>query len=78
MNTLTNADIKEIETRINSRLCPYCGGNLSVELARRNNDLVTYKVISFCCEKFKSDINDIFIGEYNSLIQRKINNIMRM
>lgn len=78
MNTLTSTDIKEIETRINSRVCPYCGGNISVELKNNINDLITYKVISYCCEKFNGDINHIFSEEYNSLIQRKINNIMRM
>ena len=78
MNTLTSKDIKEIETRINSRVCPYCGGNISVELKNNNNDLITYKVISFCCEKYNGDINRIFSEEYNSLIQRKMDNIMRM
>lgn len=78
MNTLTNTDIKEIETQINSRSCPYCGGNIIIELTNNSNDLITYNVISFCCEKFNGDINHIFNDEYNSLIQRKINKIFKM
>ena len=78
MSEFTKSEIKEIESRINSRVCPYCGGTSSVELTEHRNDIITYKVISFCCEKFKSDLNNIFSEEYNSLIQRKINNIMRM
>ena len=75
---MTNSDVKEIETRINNRVRPHCGGNLNIELMNNKNDLITYKVIASCCDEFHNGASKIFNLEYNNLIQEKINNILRM
>lgn len=77
MNTFTKSDLKEIESRINSRVCPYCGGSSNIELAYYES-VITHKIISCCCEDFKKIAQKIVIQEHNNQINKKIDTIMNM
>ena len=81
MNAFTKSDLKEIESRINSRVCPYCGGSSKIELTYSENsttDIVFHKVISSCCDDFKKIAQEIVKQEHNNQLQKKINTILNM
>lgn len=81
MNTLTKSDWDEIQSRINSRVCPYCGGSSIIELDFHRNtysDVVFHKTISCCCDDYRKIIQEIINEEHNNQIQKKINKILNM
>ena len=81
MNSLTKSDWDEIQSRINNRICPYCGGNSKIELDFHWNtysDIVVHKTISCCCDDYNKIIHKIINEEYNNQIQKKINEILNM
>ena len=77
MNTFTKSDLKEIESRINSRVCPYCAASSYIELTYSDN-IIVHNIISCCCEDFNKIAQDIVIQEHNNQIQKKINTILKM
>lgn len=82
MITLTKLDWNEIQSRIDSRVCPYCGGSSKIELdfhGKMYSDVVVFhKTISCCCDDYRKIIQEIINQEHNNQIQKKINKILNM
>jgi len=81
MNTFTKVDIQEIETRINNKLCPFCGGQSIIKIEYKSNvnqDLFFYDVTNLCCHKYKENANQLLKKEYEYQMNIKISRIMNM
>jgi hypothetical protein len=68
MNVLTQGDVKEIKSRIESGSCPFCGQSCQVELSL-SNDAIVPDTKTICCDKRKS----VFLSELNNEISKQIN-----
>ncbi|MDD4970895.1 MAG: hypothetical protein PHT07_15820 [Paludibacter sp.] len=81
MNTFTKSDIQEIEKRINSITCPFCGGQSNIEINDRQNaviDLFSYHTLNSCCQQFKEKTPQFIHKECERQINLKINRIINM
>ena len=77
MNKYTKTDIKEIESRINSRVCPFCGGNSIIELKYYQN-VITHEIISCCCDDFRRIEHEIVAEEHDNQALKKVMSILRI
>ena len=76
MSIYKEKDIKEIEERINSRICSYCGGKSTVAFTLSKDVLFTNKTV--CCKSADEKMSDIINDEFKYQTSLILNRILRL